>query len=129
MVSKTRSQTSKVNVGQEVHEWASSGEGEEIMLMLSEKTLFFTKEGASDVFTQAEIATLTWDGVHALAFAWLAHTKKHKTKQEALVVAFNYFAQKMHDLLMTIPLERRNAAADFIEADGFWQIVQGGDMD
>jgi len=99
------------------------------MLMLSERCLFFTKEGASDVFTQAEIATLTWDGVHALAFAWLAHTKKHKTAQEALIVACNYFSQKMHDVMMSIPEERRDAAADFVMADGYWKIVDINDMD
>ena len=129
MVRQTRSQTNKMNISHKILAWLEHGEGEEVMLLFSERCLFFTKEDASNVFTEAEIATLTLDARTALGFAWFAHTMKHKTKQEALVVALNYFGQKMHDLMMSIPEERRDAASDFIEADGHWKIVPNDDMD
>ena len=110
-------------------EWADNGEGKEIMLLFADKAFFFVKQRASDVFTEAEITTLAKASQNAIGFAWAAHTKKHKTKLEAFNIACGYFAQKMLDLLMTIPLERRNAASDFVEADGFFTIVNGSDMD
>ena len=106
------------NITPKVLAWASHGEGQEIAERLSTMASFHQVVGASDVFTEAEIATLTLNTVEAGALAWFGHTTKHLNKYQALEVAVKYYATKIKELLMSMPEERAEAAADFIEADG-----------
>ena len=120
----SHSQTNKMSdIGPEVRAWASHGEGEEIMLMFSNIACFFLAEGAMDVFTRTEIATLKKNIITALGLAWFAHTKKHVDKKDAFELAVKFYGERMHALIMNMPSSRRDAAADFVEADGCWKVV------
>ena len=115
----TSSKSAKTtNITPKVLAWSSHGEGQEIMERLSITASFFVIVGASDVFTEAEIATLTDNSCEAAALAWFGHTHKHLNKYDALEIALKYYATKILDLLKSMPEERAEVAADFIEADG-----------
>jgi hypothetical protein len=125
MVRQTRSQTMKsTNVTPAVLAWSAHGEGQEITMWFTGMTIFFVNEGASDVFTEEEIATLTLNAVQGLSTAWYAHTQKQQNKIQALEVGVKVFVKKLSELLMSMPLERRNPAADFIEADGHFKFEE-----